>query len=193
MKRKSVSDLGEKENPSKVDFSKISIPELSGLISSALRQEGIYCTLVGGACVSIYSKNQYLSYDLDFVIYEDTNLVGKILAGLGFKKKGKYFVHPKCQFFVEFVSPPIAIGNEPVRHINTIDTALGKVQILSPQDCIKDRLASYFHWNDMQALEQAILVYKNNKEKVLLSDVKKWAANQGAMSGFQDFLKAVKS
>ena len=143
--------------------------------------------------MSIYSKNQYLSYDLDFVIYEDTRLVSKVLAEIGFKPEGRYFSHPKCQFFVEFVSPPVAIGNEQIKKIDTINTPLGKVKLLSPQDCVKDRLASYFHWDDSQALEQAILVYKQNKKRIVLSEIKRWAESEDSLIKYQNFLQGVKT
>ena len=29
---------------------------------------------------------------------------------------------------------------------------------MTPTDSVKDRLAAYYHWNDQQALEQAIMV-----------------------------------
>jgi hypothetical protein len=31
-----------------------------------------------------------------------------------------------------------------------------------PTDCVKDRLAAFYHWGDRQGLEQAILVLKTN-------------------------------
>jgi len=193
MKKKSVKDPAEEANRSNIDFAAISISDLAGFVSQALIDAGIQCILVGGACVSIYSKNQYQSYDLDFVIYEDTRLVSKVLAEIGFKPKGRYFVHPKCQFFVEFVSPPVAIGNEPVKKIDTLNTPLGAIQLLSPQDCVKDRLASYFHWDDSQALEQAILVYKQNKKGIALSEIKRWAESEGCLEKYQSFLQRIKA
>ncbi|MDI6740798.1 MAG: hypothetical protein QME74_10605 [Candidatus Edwardsbacteria bacterium] len=39
----------------------------------------------------------------------------------------------------------------------------GRLHLLSPTDCVKDRLAAYFHWNDRQSLEQAGLVADNRK------------------------------
>jgi murein DD-endopeptidase len=41
--------------------------ELATLVSEALERAGIVATLSGGAAVSIYSENRYLSEDLDFV------------------------------------------------------------------------------------------------------------------------------
>lgn len=55
----------------KINFGNITIAHLAGLICETLAKHNIDATLVGGACVSIYSKNQYLSYDLDIVSYEN--------------------------------------------------------------------------------------------------------------------------
>jgi hypothetical protein len=44
-----------------------SLPELAALVSEALKRAGMTATLSGGAAVSIYSDNRYLSEDLDFV------------------------------------------------------------------------------------------------------------------------------
>ncbi len=43
------------------------LQELAVIVSEALEQAGILATLSGGAAVSIYTDNQYQSYDLDFV------------------------------------------------------------------------------------------------------------------------------
>ena len=41
--------------------------ELAAIVSETLEQAGIVATLSGGAAVSIYTENRYLSEDLDFV------------------------------------------------------------------------------------------------------------------------------
>ena len=45
------------------------LEELAVLISEALEAAGIIATLSGGGAVSIYSNNQYMSHDLDFVTF----------------------------------------------------------------------------------------------------------------------------
>jgi ABC-type transport system substrate-binding protein len=52
------------------NLNNISLRDFAGYISSELNKAGIDATLVGGACVTIYSKNRYQSYDLDFVSYK---------------------------------------------------------------------------------------------------------------------------
>lgn len=54
----------------KINWKEISLRDLAGYLSEELRKRGIDTILVGGACVSIYSKNRYQSYDLDFVSYD---------------------------------------------------------------------------------------------------------------------------
>ena len=43
------------------------LTELAAIVSDALERAGIVATLSGGAAVSIYSDNRYVSEDLDFV------------------------------------------------------------------------------------------------------------------------------
>ncbi len=46
---------------------KTTLVELAAIVSDALEREGIVATLSGGAAVSIYAENRYVSEDLDFV------------------------------------------------------------------------------------------------------------------------------
>ncbi len=45
----------------------MSIGELAAFVCTHLKDNGIDVVLSGGACVSIYTKNRYQSYDLDFI------------------------------------------------------------------------------------------------------------------------------
>ena len=49
------------------------------------------------------------------------------LQELGFTEKNKYFQHEGCEWLVEFVSPPIAVGNELIYELNNINTSLGTI------------------------------------------------------------------
>jgi hypothetical protein len=119
-------------------------------------------------------------------------MIAKALNELGFKEKGKYFRNPNCQYFIEFVSPPIAIGNEAINHFEYHKTKLGVIKMLTPTDCVKDRLASYYHWNDKQALAQAILVCKDNQEKVDIKEIKRWSKQGNYLEKFVFFLNQLK-
>lgn len=156
-----------------------------------MKERGTEATLVGGACVSIYSHNDYQSYDLDFVTYEELKAVEKVLAKLGFKRKGRCFSHDNCPYLIDFVNPPISIGHQPIHHFDILNTSVGTVQLLSPTDCVKDRLASFFHWNDQQGLEQALLVAKNHA--INLDDILRWARAEGFEKKLETFIDRLKT
>ncbi len=173
----------------KINDKEITLEELAAIVSEKLKKHGIESVLVGGACVSIYSHNRYQSYDLDYVTYEDMKTVAKALNELDFQKKGKYFSHPHCQYFIEFVSPPVSIGNEPIHHFEDRQTPLGIIKMLTPTDSVKDRLASFYHWGDNQALDQAITLCKEISQKIDLREIKRWSIREGHPQKFDSFLK----
>jgi hypothetical protein len=175
----------------KIDWEKIGIKELAALTSEKLRQEGVDSILVGGACVSIYTKNKYESFDLDFVTHATIKKVSSILAELGFQRESsRHFINPECPFFIEFVAPPAAVGNEPLKGEKNIRTKLGTLVLMTPTDSVKDRLAAYYHWNDQQALEQALMVAE--AQKINYSEIKRWSEQEGHSEKHQEFLKRLR-
>jgi hypothetical protein len=175
----------------KIDWKHISIKDLAAIVIRKLAEKNIDVMLVGGACVSIYTKNKYISYDLDFVSSAPIKEISETLSALGFKRKSsRHFVHKDCPFFVEFVAPPASIGNEPVRTKAVLKTRYGNVILLNPTDTVKDRLAAFYHWNDPQAFEQAVLVGKI--QKILLRDVKKWSEKEGHGEKYRIFVERLR-
>ena len=129
-------------------------------VAGHLEESGVHVVLVGGAVVSVYSRGAYRSGDLDFV---QEGLFGasveECMAELGFGREGRYFVHPDCEhLFVEFVAGPLGIGDDldivPATEVQDGNT----LRILSPTDCVRDRLASYIHFKTRDCLAQAALV-----------------------------------
>lgn len=169
-----------------VDWENISLKDLAGYLSEELRKEDIEMILVGGACVSIYSHNRYQSYDLDFITYEDLKKVRKALKKHGFEQKDKYFRHKTCPWIVEFVAPPVAVGKEPIHDFSLVKTKLGTIKMLRPTDSVKDRLASFYHWNDRQGLEQALDICIEIKE-VDFKEIERWSEAEGYLDKFHQF------
>lgn len=134
--------------------------ELAAFVCQLLDAAGIKVTLTGGACVAIWTDGEYLSRDLDF-IEQGTVPRRALRAELtkhGFREQGRHFWHPDSEYVIEFPSGPLAVGNEPVRSHSERKTSTGVLRLRSPVDCVKDGLSAYFHWNDHQALEQAVAV-----------------------------------
>ena len=128
-----------------MDFSKITLKELACFIYETLKKNKIDAVLVGGACVSIYSENRYQSMDVDFATYVELKPIEKVFCQYGFKRIGRCFTHENCPYIVDFVNPPITVGHEAVRNFQILKTKTGTLQLLLPIDCVKDRLAAFFH------------------------------------------------
>lgn len=163
--------------------------EVAAYVQSHLRKHNIQVTLSGGAAVSIYTVNQYISADVDLVedSYVDRNSIKTAMDEIGFREKNRYFVHPETKHIVEFPSGPLSVGGEPVKHIQEIKYATGILRVISPTDCVKDRLAAYYFWGDQQSLTQAVLVAKYNR--INFREVKRWSLSEGRIEGFNLFFK----
>ncbi len=122
----------------------LSIGELAAFIAGHLRARGIHVVLVGGACVCIYSDNEYRSFDLDFITTGITSrrTIRLALEEIGFTEEQRYFKHPETEYFIEFPSGPLAIGDEPPGEIAVLSYPTGMLRLLSPTDSVKDRLAA---------------------------------------------------
>ncbi len=174
----------------KVDWKKIDIRTLAALVCEKLKKKGIDSLLVGGACVSIYTRNRYMSYDLDFVSHAPLKEIAPALEELGFtRESSRHFIRKDCPLFVEFVSPPAAIGAEPVKETEDIKTKYGTVLLFTPTDCVKDRLAAFYHWNDPQSLEQALMVAK--AQKVNIKEIRRWSVKEGFENKYEVFVKCL--
>lgn len=176
----------------KIDWKRIGIAELAAIASDKLKEKGIDALVVGGACVSIYTHNRYESGDIDFITYADLKHLDAALSSLGFSRKrySRHFTRNDCPFFIEFVAPPAAVGKEPIRSTSELPTKFGTIVMLTPTDCVKDRLAAFFHWNDRQALDQAVMVAQ--EQPVNIRAIKKWAAEEGFSDKFGVFSQELK-
>jgi hypothetical protein len=167
----------------------MSLGELAAFVCTQLKKHGIDSVLSGGACVTIYTDNRYESFDLDFVEYVPTKrkFIEEALREVGFVEKDRYFKHPETAYIIEFPAGPLAVGSEPVKEIEEMVFSTGLLSLLSPTDCVKDRLAAYYHWNDPQSLEQALLVAEGNK--IDLKEIRRWSGVESKATEFESIRK----
>ena len=160
-------------------IAQMDLPELAAIVSTHLRHAGIQAVLSGGACVTVYTRNAYPSFDLDFIenVSSPPRRLKSVMAELGFAPKNRYFVHPETPFFVEFPSGPLSAGEEPLTEIIQRRYETGTLTLISPTECIKDRLAAYYHWQDRQCLKQALMVAQ--EEPINLQEIERWSVNDG--------------
>ena len=135
-----------------------------------------------------------MSFDLDFVTHEPQRAgkaIKHAMEEIGFKLSPQaFFSNPECKYIIEFIPEPLSVGKEPVKEIRSIKTKLGTLKMLGPTDCVKDRLAAYYHWDDPQSLEQAVMVALNNK--IDIAEIKRWSAVESNENKFNTFVKRLK-
>ena len=175
-----------------INFKNCTLEELWKYVGEHLSKSGLDAVLVGGAVVSIYTDGIYQSGDLDFIIQ---NIVKEklptLMKEIGFDKEGRHYIHPKCDhLFVEFPPGPLGIGEETDIKPESIESNGTVIKILSPTDCIKDRLADYIYFKSQEGMDQALLVAKY--QPFNKSSIKTWCINENHGHVFDEFLTLFK-
>jgi len=162
--------------------------ELAAYIQDSLQREGVRVVLSGGSAVSFFSSEKYVSKDLDLVNvhFAKRSKIKAVMETIGFQEQGRYFVSPETQFLVEFPDGPLSVGEEPVKEVKEFELSTGTLWIVSPTDCVKDRLCAYYFWNDQQGLAQAVLVAES--QEVDLKEIERWSNVEGKEREFQIFM-----
>lgn len=163
------------------------LAELAAYVQTHLQQAGIQVVLSGGSAVSYYSDNLYVSKDVDLI---DNGLasrkqIRKAMEQIGFQSDGRYFRHPDTEILVEFPGGPLSVGEELVRDFQTAQLQTGTLRVITPTDCVKDRLCAFYFWNDRQGLAQAILVAK--QQTIDLEEIRQWSVREGQQEKFEKF------
>ena len=158
----------------------VKTPEETGsIVYEILRNKGIDVVLTGGSCMEIYTNSDYSSYDLDFIANPaiKSEQVIKAMMDAGFKKtNNRYFKHPDNEYYVEFPTGPVSLGNEEPKVHNELKTRVGTLKLLTPTNCVKDRLCAYLYHNGEECFSQALAVaHKNEIDK---DDLFVWAKKE---------------
>ena len=172
---------------------KLGVLEVAAVVCSALARSGVRAVLSGGAVVSIYSDNAYESKDLDFIVEGIAKKVDPAMEELGFRRQaGRFWTHPRTEFWVEFPSGPLQVGHAPVTEVDEMETPVGLLWLLPPTECVMDRLAAYYHWNDSQSLDQAVAVAA--RQSVDLDRIRAWSRGEGAgaETRFERFVRTLR-
>lgn len=162
--------------------------EVAAFVQSHLKDHAIHVVLSGGAAVAFFSNDRYTSADVDLVnIYAvQRDRIRAAMTKIGFIEIGRYFKHPGSVFIVEFPPGPLTVGVEPVKEICDVVLKTGTLRVISPTDCVKDRLAAYYHWEDEQCLRQAVMI--RNTVEVDLKEIKRWSLGEGKEKEYEIFL-----
>ena len=173
------------------DFTDATHLEIAAAVSEALRKHGVTAVMSGGGCVTIYSENKYQAVDLDFVdSYRDRFVIPQAMAGIGFfLENDRYYKNDTTELHLEFPPGPVMIGDEFAKNPVEWETPTGKIRMLSPTDCVKDRLLKFYEWNDGQALYQALLVV--GVQQVNFREIERWSLQCEGQEGRHTFFRGL--
>lgn len=117
--------------------------------------------LVGGGAVELYTGGAYVTGDLDFVGYL-TEAVTERLQNQGFRRRGRHWVHPSAEIFIELPARTFD------RVVRVDSTAIGEavVRVLSPEDVLVDRLAAWKFWRSSLSGVNAYLIWKERGDEM---------------------------
>jgi hypothetical protein len=156
-------------------------------VSAILRRHKIEAVLTGGACASLHSKGEYLSYDLDYIIRNSVTRaqLDQAMSSVGFARTGAEYRHAAMSFFVEFPKGPLAIGDDDL--VEPVEMRVGSVRVLtlSATDSCRDRLAAFYHWNDLQSLRVAATIARC--QPINLDAIRRWSLKEGRAAEFRQF------
>ena len=158
------------------------LAEVCFRVSEALGSRGISCVLTGGSAASLYAPQTYMSRDADFILAADDALddVAKAVATLGFQRDGKsrIFAHPNSPFTLDFPKGPLAVGGDYVHETHTLERDGMRLRILTPYDCVRDRLAHFYFWNDYTALDAAVGVAGRRAHEIDADALRAWTERE---------------
>jgi hypothetical protein len=172
------------------------LPDVAFAVCTTLKENEITGVLTGGSAATFYAPDVYQSRDLDFVITIATarcrKQAGAALIGLGYRLAGQTYVHASNPLTVEFPPGPLAIGDDLVVKWNTVKRRSEILHVLTPTDCVRDRLLwFYLQPTDRSSLQAAVGVAQ--RKDVDLRGIAKWSRRAGFAVRFREFEAAVRS
>ena len=164
-----------------------SLVELAYIVCTALDQSGQKAVLTGGGAATVWALTAYQSKDLDFVFefWTAFETDETPLKDLGFVRDLNLYRHKETPFTVEFPLGPLCISNDEVTQWTTLRENDRLLYILSPTDCVRDRLMWFYAYNDFSGLEQALAVATRNE--IDLPFIELWSSKENEEAKLQTF------
>lgn len=172
-----------------------SLADVAFAVCTVLKENEITGVLTGGSAATFYAPNVYQSRDLDFVITIATargrKQAGAALIGLRYRLAGQTYIHASNPFTVEFPPGPLAIGDDLVEKWNTVKRRTEILHVLTPTDCVRDRLLwFYLQPTDRSSLRAAVGVAQ--RKDIDLRGIAKWSRREGFEARFREFEAAMR-
>jgi hypothetical protein len=156
-------------------------------VCSKLNEVGIVAVLTGGSAATFYVPERYQSLDADFVITMSpkSGVAAIALRSLNFEESAGVYRHPRTRYSLDFLAPPLAIGSEVLSSWETQHRNDGLLHVISRTDCVRDRLAAFYHWDDRSSLVTATAVAQSGS--IDLDLIRQWSTREGEATKFGEF------
>lgn len=133
------------------------------ILTEAAESHGIRPIVVGGHAVSLYTRGDYATRDVDLVAPDD---ISKALVVLGFVKAegDRHWFHEALNVAVEIPSRQLAGSDDKVIKLDLGSS--GHVYVIGIEDLILDRLRACVYWKSSVDCEWAHRLYVVHRESV---------------------------
>jgi len=151
-------------------------------ISSALDRHSITGVITGGSAATVYAPDAYTSYDVDFVLtsYPERKRQERALAEIRYFPSvmvGMY-EHSRTAYTLDFPSGPLAVGGDYIQETTTLEKGDLHLRILTATDCVRDRLAGFYHWDDYTSLNAAVGVASAHRDRIDFDRLQEWTERE---------------
>ena len=163
-------------------------------VATTLLRAGVSPVLTGGSAATVYAPEAYQSRDLDFVLRSAVSLVAPedALRIIGFRPAGRVYACPETQLTVDLLpEEEVRIGGDQVSAFFEMRRGELSLTMLTPTDCVRDRLAGFYWFRDRGSLGAALAVAK--RHAVNIDAIAGWSEAEGETAGFAEFRRLLES
>lgn len=98
-----------------MSFARMSLVEVAAAVATHLRTRGIEVVIVGGSAITSHVPDVHTSMDVDFAVTSGINRrqIASAMKELGFRERGRLFVHHETVYALDFVADRPYIDHEP--------------------------------------------------------------------------------
>ena len=132
------------------------------LITRLLEENGKSSPIIiGGCALSYYSREVYFTSDIDLA-YADREALDVVLTGIGFEKRGRYWVSEGLKMAIEAPASTLVGEDSPIEIVEVGEGL--QCRIIGIEDLIIDRMNAFKHWKsemDGEMVELLIQKYRD--------------------------------
>ncbi|QYY44516.1 hypothetical protein K3F53_07285 [Aneurinibacillus thermoaerophilus] len=158
----------------------------SAILTEILESLNVEPIIVGGFSVELYTRNSYLTEDIDFVL-NGRDKANQVLLDLGFEKQGKDWYHKEVGLIVEI--PDNWLDGDYSR-VTKLNIGNGRyVKVIGIEDIICDRLRACKFWRSQSDCEWAFRLYYAHRERIDMKYLKQKATKDGTYEIVEEWIE----